>query len=81
MSKKHVNDDAATLARTASDKAATTYTANASAEAEREPTSWKESAELPEGIERAFWAGVWWYKVGEHLYETLDRALEELKNR
>lgn len=35
---------------------------------------------LPEGIERFSWSGIQWYKVGERLFESLDRAIEALQN-
>ncbi|MEM4167750.1 MAG: hypothetical protein QXW98_04845 [Candidatus Caldarchaeum sp.] len=35
---------------------------------------------VPDGVERFFWSGVWWFKVGERLFDSLDKAIEELQN-
>lgn len=54
-------------------------TSNVVAGQEPGPVGQAAGEALPEGVERFLWSGVLWYKVGERLFSSLDKALEDLR--
>lgn len=73
--------DGATLAYKAPDEGAWTNVSSQNHKVEQTPTSPEHGGELPNGVERFFWSGLWWYKVGERLFDSLDKAIVEAQNR